>query len=48
VAGVTNSSISCVDADGNDVGSAALGDPVSVDADGLVPGTYTCTVVVDP
>jgi hypothetical protein len=50
VPGVTNSSITCVDADNADIGDSPQGpaDPVTVTANGLTPGTYTCTVVVDP
>lgn len=50
VSGGTQSSISCVDSANNDIGDSpkTLDDPVSVTANGLQPGTYTCTVVVDP
>ena len=50
VSGVTNSSISCVNARNADIGNSPQGpaDPVNVTANGLKPGTYTCTVVVDP
>ena len=50
VPGVTNSTIKCVDSSNADVGNSPQGpaDPVSVTANGLKPGTYTCTVVVDP
>ncbi len=50
VPGVTNSTITCVDSSNADVGNSPQGpaDPVSVTANGLKPGTYTCTVVVDP
>jgi hypothetical protein len=48
--GATQSSISCVDSGGSDVGDSPQGpsDPVQVTANGLKPGTYTCTVVIDP
>ncbi len=49
IAGATNSSIECVDAsDSSSIGSEPLGDPVSLDVDGLEPGTYVCTIVIDP
>ena len=50
VAGATNSSIECVDANGDDIGDSpvALSDPAHLSADDLEPGTYTCTVVIDP
>jgi len=50
VPGVTNSSIQCVNSSNADVGNSPQGpaDPVSVTANGLKPGTYTCTIVVDP
>ncbi len=48
VSGVTNSTIVCKDSNGTVVGSAAPGDPVTASAVGLKPGTYTCTIVVDP
>jgi hypothetical protein len=54
-AGGTTSSISCVGPDPatTDVGNSpepdsGLGDPETVTANGLEPGTYTCTVVIDP
>ena len=54
-AGGTQSSISCVGPAPatTDVGNSpepdtGVGDPETVTANGLVPGTYTCTVVVDP
>lgn len=43
VPGATNSSIDC-----GDIGNMPLGDPVSLDVDGLEPGTYVCTIVIDP
>src|SRR5215467_8646629 len=50
VPGVTNSTITCVDSGNANVGNSPQGpaDPVSVSATGLKPGTYTCTVVIDP
>jgi hypothetical protein len=50
VAGVTNSKITCVDSNNNNVGNSPQGfkDPALVTANGLKPGTYTCTVVIDP
>jgi uncharacterized surface anchored protein len=49
-AGTTNSQITCVDAGSNDIGDSpsANTDPATVTANGLAPGTYTCTVVIDP
>jgi hypothetical protein len=48
--GGTKSKITCVDSGSKDVGNSPQGfdDPVQVTANGLKPGTYTCTVVVDP
>ena len=50
VSGVTNSTITCVDSSNAGIGNSPQGpgDPVNVTANGLHPGTYTCTVVVDP
>jgi uncharacterized surface anchored protein len=53
VDGGTASTIECKDADGNVVGSGSTttgGDTAAgeVAADDLAPGTYTCTVVIDP
>jgi hypothetical protein len=50
VAGATNSTITCVDSSNANIGNSPQGpgDPVNVTANGLKPGTYTCTVVVDP
>jgi hypothetical protein len=48
---VTNSTITCVVAGtGTNIGNSPQGptDPATVTANGLKPGTYTCTVVVDP
>jgi len=49
-AGGTRSKITCVDASSADIGNSpqGFGDPVTVTANGLKPGTYTCTIVVDP
>jgi len=47
--GATNSTIICKDANGNTVAdSGALGDPADASAKGLTPGTYTCTITIDP
>jgi hypothetical protein len=51
--GGTQSSISCVDSSNADVGNSpqpatGFDDPVSVAANGLEPGTYTCTITIDP
>ena len=58
VAGATNSSISCKDSGNDNVGNSpqpasGMTDPVTLTADSahggaLTPGTYTCTVVIDP
>jgi hypothetical protein len=59
LAGATNSSISCVDSNSAAIGNSpqpasGMTDPVTLHADGtnstsaLAPGTYTCTVVIDP
>jgi len=50
VDGGTASTITCVDGDGNIVGSGTTGanGDGSVTASDLEPGTYTCTIVVDP
>jgi hypothetical protein len=50
VAGATGSKISCVDADGNTVGTdvTSYTDPASDSATGLEPGVYTCTIDIDP
>lgn len=48
VPGATNSTIECVD-NGTTVGdSGAPADPASLDITDLEPGTYTCTIVIDP
>jgi len=52
-AGGTQSSINCVDSNGNPVGNSpepdsGFADPVTASANGLAPGTYTCTIVIDP
>ncbi|HEY5987016.1 MAG TPA: prealbumin-like fold domain-containing protein [Streptosporangiaceae bacterium] len=52
--GGTQSQITCVDSGNNNIGnspqpsSSGFADPVSVTANGLLPGTYTCTVIIDP
>jgi hypothetical protein len=52
VAGATNSTITCVDSSSppNNIGNSPQGpsDPAGVTANNLKPGTYTCTVVIDP
>jgi hypothetical protein len=50
VPGATNSTIKCVDESNADIGNSPKGpsDPVTVTANGLAPGTYTCTITVDP
>jgi hypothetical protein len=48
--GGTQSTVSCVDANNADVGNSPQGPAESpaVAATGLAPGTYVCTIVVDP
>jgi hypothetical protein len=48
--GGTQSKITCVDSSNANIGNSPQGfsDPVQVDANGLKPGTYTCTVEIDP
>lgn len=52
VEGGTISSIVCVDEADDDIGSAGdpppLVDPAEVDVEDLEPGTYICTIVIDP
>jgi hypothetical protein len=49
VPGATNSTIVCVDDAMTEVGnSGAFVDPASLDISDLEPGTYTCTIVIDP
>jgi hypothetical protein len=50
VSGLTNSTITCKDASNSDVGNSPQGpsDPAEVDANGLKPGIYTCTINIDP
>jgi len=50
VAGGTQSQITCVDSASANIGNSPQGfaDPVTVTANGLKPGTYTCTIVIDP
>lgn len=48
IPGATLSTVVCVD-NGTTVGdSGAPADPASLDITGLEPGTYTCTIVIDP
>ncbi len=49
-AGTTNSQITCTDASSVDIGNSptANTDPATMTANGLAPGTYSCTVVIDP
>ena len=42
VPGGTSSTIDCV------VATAGPGDDIIASANNLVPGTYTCTIVIDP
>jgi uncharacterized repeat protein (TIGR01451 family) len=47
----TRSSIVCVDENDNVIGqdpASGFADPAEVDVDGLLPGTYTCTIIIDP
>jgi hypothetical protein len=48
--GATNSTIKCVNSGSANIGNSPQGpaDPVTVTANGLKPGTYTCTITVDP
>ncbi len=48
--GGTASHIVCTDSNGNTVGESASGntDPADASATGLMPGTYICTIVIDP
>ena len=50
VSGVTNSTVTCKNSSGTNVGNSPQGpsDPAQVSATGLKPGTYTCTIVIDP
>jgi hypothetical protein len=49
VAGTTKSTIVCKDANGGTVkDSGSASDPASITKNGLAPGTYTCTIVIDP
>jgi Prealbumin-like fold domain len=50
VPGASNSTITCVNSSNSGVGNSPQGpdDPVSVTANGLRPGTYTCTLNIDP
>jgi hypothetical protein len=58
--GGTESAVQCVNASSTDVGNSpqptgvnladtsTYGDPLTLTANGLSPGTYTCTVIIDP
>jgi Prealbumin-like fold domain len=51
--GGTQSKITCTDSSSANIGNSpqpasGFGDPETVTANGLKPGTYTCTVVIDP
>jgi hypothetical protein len=48
--GATSSTISCVNTTPADVGNSPQGpgSSVTVTANGLKPGTYTCTIIIDP
>ena len=48
--GGTKSTITCTDSSSSNIGNSPQGpvDPAKVTANGLKPGTYTCTVVIDP
>jgi hypothetical protein len=48
--GATESQINCVNGADEDVGNSGpdFVDPATANANDLPPGTYTCTVVVDP
>jgi hypothetical protein len=50
LAGATNSTITCVNTVGGTTLNKTTGpaDPAAQTDNGLVPGTYTCTVVIDP
>jgi len=49
VPGATSSTITCTNSSNAGIGnSPQSGDPAEVDASNLKPGTYTCTVVIDP
>jgi len=50
VSGATNSTITCVDSNGKVVAdSGSASDPANAESTGgLEPGTYTCTITIDP
>ena len=52
VVGATNSTVTCVDSSSppNNIGNSpqAPSDPAGVTANNLKPGTYNCTIVIDP
>ena len=49
-AGGTQSTVTCVDSEDTNIGNSpqGLSESPAVAANGLAPGTYTCTVVIDP
>ena len=49
-AGGSNSSIKCIDGSSTDIGNSpvAAANSAQLDAKDLAPGTYSCTVVIDP
>jgi Prealbumin-like fold domain len=54
VSGGTKSRVTCVNGSNANVGNSpqpsasTFADPAEVDANGLKPGTYTCTIIIDP
>lgn len=49
VPGATNSTIVCADEADTEIGNSGVAtDPASLDVNDLAPGTYTCTIVIDP
>lgn len=52
--GGTKSRVTCVDSSNQNIGdspqpsASTFADPAQVTANGLKPGTYTCTIVIDP
>jgi hypothetical protein len=52
--GGTKSRVTCVDSSSANIGNSpqpsasTFADPAEVDANGLAPGTYTCTIIIDP
>ena len=49
-AGTTKSQITCTDSSSANIGNSPTlnTDPATMTANGLKPGTYTCTIVIDP